>query len=67
MGMPCTMAVARHPGEKTDHASVKESLGERPPTLLFGSYNERLYAAELGLRGLGGGRDDQALGLASSA
>ena len=50
MGMPCTLSVARTPGRKTDHAAVKESLGERPPTLLFGSYNERLYAAELGLR-----------------
>jgi chlorophyllide a reductase subunit Z len=50
MGMPCTLSVARTPGKKTDHAAVKESLGERPPTLLFGSYNERLYAAELGLR-----------------
>ncbi len=50
MGMPCTLAVARNPGHKTDHAAVKESLGEHPPTLLFGSYNERLYAAELGLR-----------------
>jgi chlorophyllide a reductase subunit Z len=49
-GMPCTLSVARVPGRKTDHAAVKESLGERPPTILFGSYNERLYAAELGLR-----------------
>jgi chlorophyllide a reductase subunit Z len=50
LGMPCTLSVARTPGKKTDHAAVKESLGEHPPTLLFGSYNERLYAAELGLR-----------------
>jgi chlorophyllide a reductase subunit Z len=50
MGMPCTLSVSRHPGQKTDHGAVKESLGEQPPTLLFGSYNERLYAAELGLR-----------------
>jgi chlorophyllide a reductase subunit Z len=50
MGMPCALAVERTPGTKTDHASIREALGERPPTLLFGSYNERLYAAELGLR-----------------
>jgi chlorophyllide a reductase subunit Z len=50
MGMPCTLSVARTPGRKTDHVAVKDSLAEHPPTLLFGSYNERLYAAELGLR-----------------
>jgi len=50
MGMPCVLSVARKPGEKTDHADVRERLGESPPTLLFGSYNERMYAAEQGLR-----------------
>ncbi len=50
MGMPCAHAVARCPGAKTDHAAIRDALGERPPTILFGSYNERMYAAEQGLR-----------------
>jgi 3,8-divinyl chlorophyllide a/chlorophyllide a reductase subunit Z len=50
LGMPCTLAQARRPGEKPDNAKVRASLGEQPPTLLFGSFNERMYAAELGLR-----------------
>jgi chlorophyllide a reductase subunit Z len=50
LGMPCTLHVARRPGEKTDHAAVRESLEANPPALLFGSYNERMYSAELKLR-----------------
>jgi len=50
LGMPCTLAVSRKPGEKPDNGAVRESLRAQPPLLLFGSYNERMYAAEAGLR-----------------
>jgi chlorophyllide a reductase subunit Z len=50
LGMPCTLHVARRPGEKTDHAAVRASLKEQPPAIIFGSYNERMYASELKLR-----------------
>jgi len=50
LGMPCTLAEARRPGKKTDHASIRERMAASPPLILFGSYNERMYAAELGLR-----------------
>jgi chlorophyllide a reductase subunit Z len=50
LGMPCTLATPRKPGEKTDHAAVRASLQKDPPFLIFGSFNERMYAAELGLR-----------------
>ncbi len=50
LGMPCTHVHARRPGVKPDNEAIRESLATRPPLLLFGSFNERMYAAELGLR-----------------
>jgi chlorophyllide a reductase subunit Z len=50
MGVPCTFSFARRPGVKPDNAKVREALAKSPPLVLFGSYNERMYAAELGSR-----------------
>ena len=50
MGLPCTLAVARKPGAKTDNPAVLDQLKAQPPLVLFGSYNERMYLAELGLK-----------------
>ncbi|MEJ1159119.1 chlorophyllide a reductase subunit Z [Prosthecomicrobium sp. N25] len=50
MGLPCTLAVARRAGAKTDNEAVRRSLKEKPPLVLFGSFNERMYAAEAGGR-----------------
>lgn len=50
LGMPCTLAHSRKPGVKPDNAAIRSSLQANPPLLIFGSYNERMYAAELGLR-----------------
>jgi 3,8-divinyl chlorophyllide a/chlorophyllide a reductase subunit Z len=50
LGMPATLVRARRPGQKTDHDEIRKALHEKPPLLLFGSYNERMYAAEAGLR-----------------
>jgi len=47
MGIPCTFAFARTPGAKTDNAKVREAVHDEPPLVLFGSYNERMYAAEV--------------------
>ncbi len=46
LGLPCNFAVARKPGEKTDNAAVRQLCREKPPLVMFGSYNERMYLAE---------------------
>ena len=48
LGIPCHFAVARKPGAKTDHDAVRAQIHARPPLVLYGSYNERMYLAELG-------------------
>ncbi len=50
MGIPCNFGVPRIPGAKTDNAAVRAMVREKPPLVLFGSYNERMYAAECGAR-----------------
>jgi 3,8-divinyl chlorophyllide a/chlorophyllide a reductase subunit Z len=50
MGLPCNFAVPRLPGAKTDNETVRKLVKEKPPLILFGSFNERMYAAEAGAR-----------------
>jgi chlorophyllide a reductase subunit Z len=50
MGLPCHFAVSRKPGDKTDNAAVRQMIHDKPPLILFGSYNERMYLAEAGAR-----------------
>ena len=52
MGLPCTFAFARRAGVKPDNEAVRKSIREKPPLVLFGSYNERMYLAEAGGRGM---------------
>lgn len=52
MGLPCVFAIGRKAGEKTDNAAVRKMIRETPPLVLFGSYNERMYAAETGGRAM---------------
>jgi 3,8-divinyl chlorophyllide a/chlorophyllide a reductase subunit Z len=52
MGLPCTLAVSRCVGAKTDNDAVRKSLRDTPPLVLFGSFNERMYAAEAGGRSM---------------
>ena len=52
MGLPCHFAIGRRPGEKTDNEAVRKALRDTPPLVLFGSYNERMYAAESGGRSM---------------
>jgi chlorophyllide a reductase subunit Z len=50
LGIPCTFAISRKPGKKPDNDAVRAALKAKPPLVLFGSFNERMYAAELGGR-----------------
>jgi 3,8-divinyl chlorophyllide a/chlorophyllide a reductase subunit Z len=50
MGLPCNFAVSRIAGAKTDNAAIRELVRTKPPLVLFGSYNERMYLAESGGR-----------------
>ncbi len=50
LGLPCTFSFARTAGVKPDNEKVREAIRTRPPLVLFGSYNERMYLAEAGGR-----------------
>ena len=50
MGLPCAFSVGRRPGVKPDNAAVRAQIAATKPFILFGSFNERMYAAEAGGR-----------------
>jgi chlorophyllide a reductase subunit Z len=50
LGMPCNFAFSRKAGVKPDNEAVRTAVHEQTPLLLFGSYNERMYLAEIGGR-----------------
>jgi 3,8-divinyl chlorophyllide a/chlorophyllide a reductase subunit Z len=50
LGLPCNFAVARRPGVKPDNDAVRRQVQKQTPLILFGSYNERMYLAEVGAR-----------------
>ncbi len=52
LGLPCTFSFSRTAGVKPDNAAVREAIRTKPPLVLFGSYNERMYMAELGARAI---------------
>jgi chlorophyllide a reductase subunit Z len=52
MGVPCAFSFSRRPGVKPDNQAVREALRKTPPLILYGSYNERMYSAELGGRSI---------------
>ncbi len=52
LGLPCKFAFGRSAGVKPDNAEVRRRIHEDAPLILFGSYNERMYLAEAGGRGI---------------
>ncbi len=52
LGMPCALAVERKAGAKTDNGAVRDALRETNPLVVFGSYNERMYLAEMDAHGI---------------
>ncbi len=52
MGLPCNFAFSRTAGVKPDNQAVRSAIFDNPPLVIFGSYNERMYIAESGGRGI---------------
>ena len=52
MGLPCTFSFSRKAGVKPDNEAVRKAIKETPPLIMFGSYNERMYMAEGGVRAM---------------
>ncbi|MGD8808626.1 MAG: chlorophyllide a reductase subunit Z, partial [Gammaproteobacteria bacterium] len=50
LGMPCAFGFSRKAGVKPDNRAVREALRDTSPLVVFGSFNERMYIAELGDR-----------------
>ena len=50
LGIPCTFGFSRTAGSKPDNTAVRKAMKETPPFILYGSFNERMYAAEQGAR-----------------
>ena len=52
LGLPCTFAVSRKAGVKSDNDAVRGLVRDKPPLVMFGSFNERMYMAEVGSRAI---------------
>ena len=52
MGLPCSFAFSRCAGVKPVNEEVRAAIKANPPLVVFGSYNERMYMAECGARGM---------------
>jgi 3,8-divinyl chlorophyllide a/chlorophyllide a reductase subunit Z len=52
MGLPCTFSFARSAGIKPDNEAVRQAVREKTPLVMFGSYNERMYLAEISARAM---------------
>jgi chlorophyllide a reductase subunit Z len=50
LGLPLSFSVARRAGVKPDNQEVRRLVQTQTPLILFGSYNERMYLAEVGSR-----------------
>ncbi|MEM1197511.1 MAG: chlorophyllide a reductase subunit Z [Pseudomonadota bacterium] len=53
MGLPCALAFSRCAGVKPVNDEVRAAIHANPPLVMFGSYNERMYMAEMGSGGHG--------------
>ncbi|NJO53669.1 MAG: chlorophyllide a reductase subunit Z [Bacteroidales bacterium] len=52
MGLVCSFSFPRRPGVKPDNDAVRRAVQGATPLIVFGSYNERMYLAEIGSRAI---------------
>ena len=50
LGLPCLFSASRSAGIKPNNQEIRRLLAEKTPLIVFGSYNERMYLAEMGSR-----------------
>ena len=47
LGLSCAFQFSREPGKKPDNEAVRNAVQSSSPLIVFGSYNERMYLAEV--------------------
>ena len=52
LGLPCAFYFSRKAGVKPDNKEVRDAIHKTGPLIVFGGYNERMYAAEAGGRSM---------------
>ena len=52
MGLPCAFHFSRKAGVKPDNETIRQTIAEQPPLIVFGGYNERMYLAETGAKSI---------------
>ena len=52
LGLPCAFHFSRKAGVKPDNREVRDAIHKTGPLIVFGGYNERMYAAEAGGRSM---------------
>ena len=52
MGLPCAFHFSRKAGVKPDNETIRQTIADQPPLIVFGGYNERMYLAETGAKSI---------------